>query len=259
MEINKVAGFNPEEYATIIEKEGEKCKYLEVKYRKLWFLLKYPNGVIRKKIVTMNENQATVEAKVYADRKDSLEEYLASGYATRRFSDEFIQSRYLEIAETAAEGRALAGAGFGLQFVSELDDDEKNQFCDAPFTINKEPEQTKEDKTQFSEMSQENPLPEHPVSEVICKDEGNTVSLPQGVVPLPEKPQTQNNTGALTLQEAKGVVCDFGIHKRKTLGEIAMIPDRGFHDLNWIATKYNGKNERAKLGAKKLLETARAS
>lgn len=259
MEINKVQGFNPEEYATIIEKEGETCKYLEVKYRKLWFLLKYPNGIIRKKIITMNDNQATVEAKVYADRKDNPEEYLASGYATRRFSDECIQSRYLEIAETAAEGRALAGAGFGLQFVSELDDDEKNQFCDAPFAMGKNPETEDAGKTPSSEINQEEKVSGRPDSEIIRKDEGNAVNLPPGVVPLSEQSPKEYNTGEMTLREAKAVVCDFGIHRGKTLGEIAMIPDKGFNDLNWIATKYNGKNTRAKQGAKKLLEAARAS
>lgn len=45
--LNRVEGFNPVELARRLEKEGQEDQlYLDVKYRKLWFRLVYPMGVV---------------------------------------------------------------------------------------------------------------------------------------------------------------------------------------------------------------------
>ena len=64
---------------------------------------------------------AVVEAKVYLDKNDSEENFVSNAFA-QRFADPSNMeygSRYLESAETAAVGRALADAGYGLQFCAE--------------------------------------------------------------------------------------------------------------------------------------------
>ena len=123
-ELNKVEGFNPLDYARqITDANGNTSLYLDVQYRKMWFRLANPNGKIVKKICNFDGNLAVVEAKVYLDKNDSEENFVSNAFA-QRFADPSNMeygSRYLESAETAAVGRALADAGYGLQFCAEPD------------------------------------------------------------------------------------------------------------------------------------------
>lgn len=69
--LNKVEGFNPLELARRISNEGEAEQlYLDVKYRKLWFRLLNPTGKIISNIISLTENMAVVEARVYLDKCD---------------------------------------------------------------------------------------------------------------------------------------------------------------------------------------------
>ena len=91
--LHRVEGFDPRKFMRLIQKEDQVARYyLDVAYRKLWFRLCYPEGKIVKTIRSITEKMAIVEAKVYLGQK------------------------YVELAETAAVGRALSDAGFGLQF-----------------------------------------------------------------------------------------------------------------------------------------------
>ena len=121
-ELNKVEGSNPLDYAgQITDASDNTSLYLDVQYRKMWFRLANPNGKIVKKICNFDGNLAVVEAKVYLDKNDSEENFVSNAFA-QRFADPSNMeygSRYLESAETAAVGRALADAGYGLQFCAE--------------------------------------------------------------------------------------------------------------------------------------------
>lgn len=127
--LNHVEGFNPKEYARVIQKEGQQDQlYLDVAIRKLWFRLKYPLGKIRKSIVTLNENMAVMEARIYLDVNDPEDKYIASGFSQKfRSSDEQFGDKFFEMAETAAVGRALADAGFGIQFADVSGEQDPNQ------------------------------------------------------------------------------------------------------------------------------------
>ncbi len=344
-QLNQVEGFDASQYAIDIEKDGAMEKYLEVKYRRIWFRLRFPEGIIRKRIISMDGTQATVEARVYADKNDPDESYLACGYARRKAEDDPIRGRFLEIAETAAEGRALAGAGFGIQFGSELDDDEKGQMCDAPYAVPgrmpgpaqnsspmpassqgmapaADPSPARVTQTATQTQNQGSPrilpvsgaglagkqtIPAHPVSEDIRMDETNRVQMPESYGQMPEdwqrvqnqqlpkewqtaenqqaqttgnpqaqvaenpqpamqqpqaplqKPESpQVSGGSMTIEQASAVVCNFGKNKGKTLGQIAMIPNQGLKELEWIAYKYGGRDENVRTGARMLLEAAAA-
>ncbi len=93
-----------------------KTLYLDVLFRKLWFRLKNPNGRISKRIIKLTDQVAVVEARIYLD-KDDGENYLANAFGLR-FSMQTGEfgPKYLEMAETAAAGRALSDAGYGSQF-----------------------------------------------------------------------------------------------------------------------------------------------
>ena len=124
--LNRVEGFNPMELARTLTKEGQEDQlYLDVKYRKLWFRLVHPLGKIVSSIRSFTENMAIVEARIYLDKCDAEENYIANAFSQKfRTNDPNFGDKFLEMAETAAVGRALSDAGFGLQFadVGEADD-----------------------------------------------------------------------------------------------------------------------------------------
>ena len=70
-----------------------------------------------KEVNKLTDQVAIVEAKVYLDRNDPEESFIANALAQKYLTgDDQFGNKYVELAETAAVGRALADAGFGLQF-----------------------------------------------------------------------------------------------------------------------------------------------
>ena len=116
--LNRVEGFEPLEFARTIKQEDQEDQlYLDVKYRKLWFRLAYPLGRIASTIVRFNENMALAEARIYLNHEDAPENYIANAFSMKfRSEDPKFGDKFLEMAETAAVGRALSDAGFGVQF-----------------------------------------------------------------------------------------------------------------------------------------------
>lgn len=116
--LHQVEGFDPRKFMRLIQKEDQSSRYyLDVAYRKLWFRLCYPEGKIVKTIRSITDKMAIVEAKVYLSKNDPEDSYVANAFAQKyRMDDSEIGQKYVELAETAAVGRALSDAGFGLQF-----------------------------------------------------------------------------------------------------------------------------------------------
>lgn len=107
-DLNKVAGFDPLKYVRAT-KEGAT---LDLPYKKLWFRLKYPNGIIRPLLLKMTDQLAIIEARVFFDRRDS--EPAASCIAQCRKGE---SGDYVRSAQNSAIDQALSDAGFGVQFV----------------------------------------------------------------------------------------------------------------------------------------------
>lgn len=131
-ELNRVEGFDPRQYMRLLASEGQSAKYyLDVVYRKLWFRLKYPNGKIVKTLKKLTDQVAIVEARVYLDRNDPEDSFIANALAQKYMTtDDQFGNKYVELAETAAVGRALADAGFGLQF-ADLEGETDPNIVDA--------------------------------------------------------------------------------------------------------------------------------
>lgn len=131
-ELNDIEGFDPRKFMRAIPSEDGKIRYyLEVAYRKLWYRLKYPEGKIVKRILKLTDQVAVVEARVYLNRNDPEESYISSALAQKYYSNEQFGMKYVELAETAAVGRALSDAGFGLQF-ADLEGETDPEVVDAP-------------------------------------------------------------------------------------------------------------------------------
>ena len=136
--LNRIEGFDPRQYMrNLTVSDGTVKQYLDVVYRKLWFRLKNPDGKIVKKLLKLTEQTAIVEARVYLNKTDPEDSYIASAFA-QKFSnqDEQFGAKFLELAGTAAVGRALADAGYGLQF-ADLEGEQDPNVVDAPLGQNR--------------------------------------------------------------------------------------------------------------------------
>ncbi|MBR1703223.1 MAG: hypothetical protein IJ716_14960 [Lachnospiraceae bacterium] len=211
-ELNSIAGFDPRNYMRMIGEGKDNARYyLDVAFRKLWFRLKYPEGKISKRLLKLTEDMAVVEARVYLNYKDNEEDYVANAFS-HKFKGEDAQfgAKFVEFAETAAIGRALADAGFGLQFADwekELDP----EVTDAPF----EPDRVQgkaNAATYTADISMgamddagtvidENNLPgQHQIEEYIPMPGQSAGQMPMGMTPAMAAAQNMGTPAQVTTQ-----------------------------------------------------------
>lgn len=128
--------FDPNKYIRDIKGQ----RYLEVKWRLMWFREDHPTWGIRTSIHSMDKDMAVVQCIITAEEKGSEKAaVLSSGFGACALKDAGkVSGRYLEKAETAAVGRALAHLGYGTQFASELNEDD--HIADAPIPAKKKGE-----------------------------------------------------------------------------------------------------------------------
>lgn len=113
-ELNKVAGFDPLKLAKKIIRGGAELLHLELRYKKLWFRMKYPQGRIKVSPLKITDQLAIMEAKVYFDKNDAEP---VSSYISQRYAKD-LPALYIESAHQTAVDQALSDAGFGLQLLS---------------------------------------------------------------------------------------------------------------------------------------------
>lgn len=291
--LNKVEGFNPLEVARKIQNEGqEEQLYLDVKYRKLWFRLVHPLGKVISRIVSFTENMALVEARVYLDKCDAADNYIANSFSQKFRTDEpLFGDKFLELAETAAIGRALSDAGFGLQFADVGEENDPAQV-DAGITVPTvnnagQPEMQSEKASSFvndqnhtmqqnygmmdsfyQQAQQNGSISMQPM--IHNMENRNIVSSTQ-MVPMGKYSQMQNQsvTQAQSLdasmlveelvqrmnyeQAVQVVITGKGKYGGKTMGQVA-IENPG--SLTWFATQYAGSNHMIPAAARVILEKA---
>ena len=245
--INEVEGFDPAALArTAVADDGSVSTYLDVKYRVLWFRLRFPNGKLETEVLKVTDQFAIVGCKVYADKADPPEQFIAKAVAQRFVAQVAFGERFLEVAETAAIGRALAYAGFGTQACwagdSNLD------RADAPVQV-EEQEMEEESAAGEGELLQERP-PQ--AAEAVCLPAESAAST----AAAPDRSAQSAPGGAMTVEQAKAVVVDFGRYKGTTLGQIALSNPP---DLKWYIDHYTGPNQAVKMGADVLVRAARAA
>lgn len=271
--LNKVEGFDPRRYMRIIQKEGQAGKYyLDVVYRKLWFRLKYPEGKIVKKILKLTDQMAIVEAKVYLSRNDAEDSFISNAMAQKYLTvDEQFGNKFVELAETAAVGRALADAGFGLQF-ADTEGDLDPEITEAPLDPNLmvgSPNMPMPDGTYMDEELL-NPAD-------VMLDETETISVNdipgqygiESYIPTPDdvmqaaQAQTMQTIdkklpveqiyAMLNRETAASVVVPIGVFKNKTLGQVAIEKPAS---LEWYITSYGGPDNLLRAAAKFLMDAA---
>lgn len=251
--INAVDGFNPAEFTRQLPNEdGSTSLYLDVKYRLLWFRLHRPQGKITSDIVSVDDRSAVVTCKLYADKGDPEDQYLAKSSAQRFATTEKFGDRYLEIAETAAIGRVLAACGYGTQFCG-AGDMLSGVVADAPVDLmDAEDDVPPADISSTALQVSRGPAQEpeaRPAKK--AKEASSTAQAPSDNLNHPMTLEDYLNS--MSIEDAKNVVIDCGYNSGKTLGEVAM---RKPSDLDWYVNKYNGRNLALKAGAILLVSAA---
>ena len=127
--IEKANSFNPQDKLIPLTMKGQIREYLEVKWRVFWFRSENPDGEITTELLNLDDKRAVVQARVFTDGH-----CIGCGIGSETLAD-FID--YIEKAETKAVGRALAIAGYGTQFCTELDMDidGKEKLVDTPIGV----------------------------------------------------------------------------------------------------------------------------
>lgn len=116
-----MSDFNPTEH--LIDLKGK--KYLEVKWRLVWFREEHPDWDIETQLISHDtaSNVALFRARI----ADAEGKPRSTGYGSESVKD---FRDYIEKAETKAIGRALAVLGYGTQFAPEMEEGER--IVDAP-------------------------------------------------------------------------------------------------------------------------------
>ena len=238
--LNHVEGFDPKRYMRTTSTEEGQGLYLDVKYRKLWFRLAHPLGKIKKIFHALNAEVAICEARVYLNKDDPDDQYIGSGTAQRFFkAGEKFGESYVESAETAAVGRALAEAGFGSQF-SDCDVTEPADATLADAPVPAPAAKPAEPAAMHTGTADPAPAP-------------TPVSKPAPTL-SPDMPLEQAYA-AMTLDQAKAVVIDCGCYRGQTLGQLALTKPGSLH---WYVDSYKGSNNLLRAAAKYLLDRAAA-
>ena len=110
-ELNRVPSFDPLKYL----KRTATGMELPLKYKKLWFRLKYPQGRVRITNLRITDQLAMIEARVFLDRRDTE---AVSSYTITCDAKSAPDGEYVKQAQDLATDQALSDAGFGIQFVS---------------------------------------------------------------------------------------------------------------------------------------------
>lgn len=276
--LNKVEGFDPRRFMRLIQKEGQLGKfYLDVAYRKLWFRLRYPEGKIVKKLIKLTDQVAIVEARVYLNRNDAEDNFISNALAQKyQTSDEQFGSKYVELAETAAVGRALSDAGFGLQF-ADKEEDFDPEVTEAPIEPqimrggtmlqqeNYMMEETAEDGTILEAPEDDNMIPgQRGIEEYIPMPNEAGAAMQQGITPamaqaacsvveIKKDMPVEQIYSLLTREKAASVVVPVGFNKGKTLGQVALEKPES---LDWYVSSYGGPDNLLRAAAEFLLNAA---
>ena len=251
-----------EPMAYLNENEGKNMNLLD--FRMLYFRSINLDGSIAHSIKTLNSTMAIVEAKVYLNKSDVPENYVACAIGHAKGNE---NADYLKEAMDSAVAEALSLAGFdekycraGLIIEKSIAESESNSVIEqeAPVfstssvetEVISEPEQTQEVTNIIPPIAYDSEKEELP-SKAEQAVKGSALQET-------ERPTYDMNTpveeivAVMSLEEAKKVPI---MHQRQesTMGQLAIMkPD----NISWYAERYSGPNNIFRAAAIVLINAA---
>lgn len=239
-ELNRVKGFDPLRFIKVTP-EGPK---LELKYKKIWFRLKYPQGRFKYSALKITDQLAIIEARVFFDKNDTEPKAVFTARSDKATAP---GGMYIEAAQYAAIDQALTDAGFGLQFAK----DESSPAAPNPVTATKEePKATAAKPDAAPVIKKEEEKPAAPAARTAPEPLSIVVPEPaqpeaeETVSPVPAGGYTNDMSveeicARMTLEEAENYIVPLGTCNGQTVGQVA---DRRPASLRYYMNGYNGDN-----------------
>ncbi len=231
-ELNRVKGFDPLRFLKNTP-EGPK---LELKYKKIWFRLKYPQGRFKYAALKITDQLAIIEARVYFDKNDPEPRAVFTARSDKTTAPGGL---YIEAAQYAAIDQALTDAGFGLQFTRDDSTAVPAEDTKKETEVEQIPAEIKETTPQVEETA------------VVRKAEASTVETVVQVEtpvadpePIPMGGYTNDMSveeicARMTLEEAENYIVPLGTCNGQTMGQVA---ERRPASLRYYISGYSGDN-----------------
>lgn len=278
-ELNRVAGFDPLKFL----KKTARGHELELRYKKLWFRLKYPAGRTRLTPLRITDQLAIIEAKVFFDKDDADP---ASSYIATMTQENAPAGLYIQAAEHDALDMALTNAGFGIQFAplpnadtphAEPDDAPVMEAVSAPAPqaaveqVRTEPAAVQADVEPVVVQQPEQEVVHHGEEvvpdaaplEVSGEQPVEAIAEPAVETELPfvyDEPNVASYTKdmdvdtictLMTEAEAEEIIVPIGTCSGQTLKQVA---ERRPASLKWYVKGYSGDDNILRAGAKLMLD-----
>lgn len=267
-ELNRVVGFDPLKFL----KKTSRGHELELRYKKLWFRLKYPSGRTRLTPLRITDQLAIIEAKVFFDKDDADP---ASSYIATMTQEKAPAGLYIQAAEHDALDMALTNAGFGIQFmpmpkadtpcaeqtapVMEAEPAPAPQAAAKPVVAQAAVVQLAEQEV----VHYEEIAPDAAPVEVTVEQSAEAVVESTVETELPfvyDEPNVTSYTKdmdvdtictLMTEAEAENIIVSIGTCTGQTLGQVA---ERRPASLKWYVKGYSGDDNILRAGAKLMLD-----
>ena len=276
-ELNRVAGFDPLRFL----KKTANGHELDLRYKKLWFRLKYPAGRTRLTPLRITDQLAIIEAKVFFDKDDADP---ASSYIATMTQENAPAGLYIQAAEHDALDMALTNAGFGVQFAPMPKVDTPyaepitpvmrsepapapqaaaEQVRTEPAAIQVDMEPVVVQQAEPEAVHHEDTVPYVPQAEISVEQPAEAVAEPVVETELPfvyDEPSAASYTKdmdvdtictLMTEAEAEEIIVPIGTCSGQTLKQVA---ERRPASLKWYVKGYSGDDNILRAGAKLMLD-----
>lgn len=276
-ELNRVAGFDPLRFL----KKTANGHELELRYKKLWFRLKYPAGRTRLTPLRITDQLAIIEAKVFFDKDDADP---ASSYIATMTQENAPAGLYIQAAEHDALDMALTNAGFGVQFAPMPKADTPyaepitpvmrsepapapqaaaEQVRTEPAAIQVDMEPVVVQQAEPEAVHHEDTVPYVQQAEISVEQPAEAAAEPVVETELPfvyDEPSAASYTKdmdvdtictLMTEAEAEEIIVPIGTCSGQTLKQVA---ERRPASLKWYVKGYSGDDNILRAGAKLMLD-----
>lgn len=276
-ELNRVAGFDPLRFL----KKTANGHELDLRYKKLWFRLKYPAGRTRLTPLRITDQLAIIEAKVFFDKDDADP---ASSYIATMTQENAPAGLYIQAAEHDALDMALTNAGFGVQFAPMPKADTPyaepitpvmrsepapapqaaaEQVRTEPAAIQVDMEPVVVQQVEPEAVHHEDTVPYVPQAEISVEQPAEAAAEPVVETELPfvyDEPSAASYTKdmdvdtictLMTEAEAEEIIVPIGTCSGQTLKQVA---ERRPASLKWYVKGYSGDDNILRAGAKLMLD-----